>query len=164
MKTIAIANQKGGTVGTTMAAAIGVLRSRVGVRVHLVDMDPPASLTTAFGLTDREGLLYQVMSRRGPLPVVSLAENLTISPCSIDLSRGETQFIAEAGREYLLQTCLEKTDLRRPAMVIVDCPPSLGVLSVACLMVRGLLGSDTPIGSTQQFHFKYIDGLDGRLD
>ena len=96
-------------------------------------MDPQASLTTAFGLTDRDGLLYQAMSRRGPLPVVSLAENLTISPCSIDLSRGETQFIAEAGREYLLQTCLEKTDLREPATVILDCPPSLGVLSVACL-------------------------------
>ena len=73
------------------------------------------------------------MSRRGPLPVVSLADNLTISPCSIDLSRGETQFIAEAGREYLLQTCLEKTDLRQPATVILDCPLSSGVLSVACL-------------------------------
>jgi chromosome partitioning protein len=72
------------------------------------------------------------MSRRGPLPVVSLAENLTISPCSIDLSRGETQFIAEAGREYLLQTCLEKTDLRQSTTVILDCPPSLGVLSLAC--------------------------------
>jgi cellulose biosynthesis protein BcsQ len=90
-------------------------------------MDPPVSLTTAFGLTDREDLLYQAMSRRGPLPVVSLAENLTISPCSIDLSCGETQFIAEAGREYPLQTCLEKTDLRQPATVILDCPPSLGV-------------------------------------
>ena len=40
------------------------------------------------------------MSRRNPLAVVSLAENLTISPCSIDLSRGETRFIAEAGREH----------------------------------------------------------------
>jgi chromosome partitioning protein len=96
-------------------------------------MDPQASLTTAFGLSDPEGLLYQALSRRGPLPVVSLAEGLTISPCSIDLSRGETQFIAEAGREYLLRTCLEKTDLRQPTTVILDCPPSLGVLSIACL-------------------------------
>lgn len=133
MNVIAISNHKGGTAKTTTAAAIGVLLSRSGIRVHLVDMDPQASLTTAFGLTDREGLLYQAMSRRGPLPVVSLAENLTISPCSIDLSRGESQFIAEAGREYLLQTCLQKTDLRQPAMVILDCPPSLGVLSLTCL-------------------------------
>ena len=130
---IAITNNKGGTAKTTTAAAVAVLLSRAGIRVHLVDMDPQASLTTAFGLTDREGLLYHAMSCRGPLPVRSLGENLSISPCSIDLSRGETQFIAEAGREYLLQTCLEKTGLPQPTTVILDCPPSLGVLSVACL-------------------------------
>jgi chromosome partitioning protein len=73
------------------------------------------------------------VAQEGRVPVLSLAEGLTISPCSIDLSRGETQFIAEAGREYLLQTCLEKTNLRQPATVILDCPPSLGVLSVASL-------------------------------
>jgi len=133
MNVIAISNHKGGTAKTTTAAAVAVLLSRAGIRVHLVDMDPQASLTTAFGLTDREGLLYQAMSCRGPLPVRSLGENLSISPCSIDLSRGETQFIAEAGREYLLQTCLEKTGLPQPTTVILDCPPSLGVLSVACL-------------------------------
>ena len=49
------------------------------------------------------------------------------------MSRGETQFIAEAGRECLLQTCLEKTNLSENATVILDCPPFLGVLSIACL-------------------------------
>jgi chromosome partitioning protein len=124
---------KGGNAKTTTAAALAVLLSRAGVRVHLVDADPQASLTTAFGLTDPEGLLYRAMSRRGPLPVVSLTENLTISPASIDLSRGEIQFIAEAGKEYVLRDCLEKTDLSEGTTVILDCPPSLGVLSIACL-------------------------------
>ncbi len=73
------------------------------------------------------------MCRRGPLPVAMLAENLSISPCSIDLARGETQFVVEAGREYLLQSCLEKTDLGEATTVILDCPPSLGVLSIGCL-------------------------------
>jgi chromosome partitioning protein len=109
-----------GTAKTTTAAAFAVLLSRAGVRVHLVDMDAQASLTTAFGLTDSDGLLCQAMSRRGPLPVVVLAENLTISPSSIDLSGGETQFIAVAGREYLLRDCLEKTDLREGTTVILD--------------------------------------------
>ena len=68
MNVIAIANQKGGTAKTTTAAALGVLLSRVGVRVHLVDVDPQASLTTAFGLTEPKALLYQAMCRRGPLP------------------------------------------------------------------------------------------------
>lgn len=62
-----------------------------------------------------------------------VSERLSISPCSIDLSRGETQFIAEAGREYILQNCLEKTGLDKDTTVILDCPPSLGVLSIDCL-------------------------------
>ena len=133
MNVIAISNQKGGTAKTTTAAAIAVLLSRAGFRIHLVDSDPQASLTTAFGLSDPKGLLYEAMCLRGPLPVVMLSEKLSISPCSIDLSRGETQFISEAGREYILQNCLEKTSLGEDATVILDCPPSLGVLSIGCL-------------------------------
>ena len=133
MHVIAIANQKGGTAKTTTAAALGVLLCRAGLRTHLVDMDPQASLTTAFGRRDPEGGLYRAMWQHAPLPVVRLAENLTLTPGSIDLSRGETQFIAEPGREYLLQTCLDKTELSADTTVILDCPPSLGILSIACL-------------------------------
>ena len=133
MHVIAIANQKGGTAKTTTAAALGVLLCRAGLRTHLVDMDPQASLTTAFGCRDPEGGLYRAMWQHAPLPVVRLAENLTLTPGSIDLSRGETQFIAEPGREYLLQTCLDKTELSADTTVILDCPPSLGILSIACL-------------------------------
>ena len=133
MNIIAIGNQKGGTAKTTTAAAFGVLMARAGIRTHLVDMDPQASLTMAFGFADGEGLLHRALSRREPLPVVKVAESLTLTPSSIDLARGETQFIAETGREYILQCCLNKTDLPENATVILDCPPSLGVLSINCL-------------------------------
>ena len=53
-----------------------MLLSRAGFRVHLVDSAPKASLTTAFGLTEPEGLLYQAMCQRGPLPVVTLADQI----------------------------------------------------------------------------------------
>lgn len=130
---IAIANQKSGTAKTTTAAAFGVLMARAGVRTHLVDMDPQASLTSAFGQSDAQGRLYASMRDRTALPVVEVAENLTLTPSSIDLSRGETQFMAETGREFILQTCLRNTDLPEDVTVILDCPPSLGVLSINCL-------------------------------
>jgi chromosome partitioning protein len=95
-------------------------------------MDPQANLTAAFGQTDPEGLLYQAMKNRGPLPLVRLGENLTLTPSSIDLARGESEFLGEPGREYMLKTCLEKTELPEGTVVIIDCPPSLAVLATNC--------------------------------
>lgn len=134
MKTvIAIANQKGGVGKTTSAAALGVILSRKGHRVHLIDADPQADLTSAFGKHDPEGLLYRAMGEQTPLPVVSLSENLSLTPSSIDLTRGESNFLSEHGREFLLQGSLKKTDLPDDTIVIIDCPPSLALLTVNCL-------------------------------
>jgi chromosome partitioning protein len=130
---IAIANQKGGVGKTTSAAALGVILSREGWPVHLIDMDPQADLTTSFGLRDEEGLLFNALTEQTALPIVRLTESLTITPSSIDMSRGESSFLAEHGREFLLQGALNKTKLRDNTTVIIDCPPSLGVLTVNCL-------------------------------
>jgi chromosome partitioning protein len=132
---LVIGNQKGGTAKTTSAAALAVLLSRKGQAVHIIDMDPQASLTAAFGQSEPEGLLYQALSRRGPLPVVRLDDYLTLTPSSIDLAKGESQFVSETAREYLLKSCLEQTNLPSGTVVIIDSPPSLGVLAVNCLAV-----------------------------
>ena len=92
---IAIANQKGGVGKTTTAGALGVNLARAGERVHLIDMDAQADLTTAFGFRDGDGLLYEALTEQKPLPIVQLSEMLTLSPSSIDLSRGESSFLAE---------------------------------------------------------------------
>lgn len=129
MYVLAVGNQKGGVAKTSTAAALGVIFSREGQPVHIIDMDPQADLTTAFGQADPEGELHQALKSRGPLPMVRLSETLTLTPSSIDLARGESEFLGEPGREYMLKTALEKTELPEKTLVIIDCPPSLGVLT-----------------------------------
>jgi chromosome partitioning protein len=139
MNVLAVVNQKGGVGKTTTTAAMGVLLARQGRGVHLIDMDHQADLTSAFGQTDPEGLLYDALTKRGPLPVVPIGNHLTLTPSSIDLARGETQFVAEVGREYLLRTSLAKAPIPKGAIVLIDCPPSLGVLTSNCLAVADAL-------------------------
>ena len=98
MKVIAITNQKGGTAKTTTAAALGVLLARSGTPTHLVDMDPQASLTRAFGLADESDGLYHALSDRAGLPVRTVSQNLTLTPSNIELGRAETELLGEPGR------------------------------------------------------------------
>jgi chromosome partitioning protein len=137
MKIIAIANQKGGTAKTTTAAALAVLLARSGTPTHLVDMDAQASLTRAFGLEDETDGLYQSLTDRAGLPVRTVSQNLTLTPSTIELGRAETELLSETGREFFLRTSLEKTALPDETVVLLDCPPSLGVLSVNCLTAAG---------------------------
>jgi chromosome partitioning protein len=137
MKIIAITNQKGGTAKTTTAAALAVLLARSGTPTHLVDMDPQASLTRAFGLHDETDGLYHSLTDRAGLPVRIVSQHLTLTPSSIELGRAETELLSETGREFFLRTSLEKTTLPGNAVVLLDCPPSLGVLSVNCLTTAG---------------------------
>ena len=137
MKIIAIANQKGGTAKTTTAAALAVLLARGGTPTHLIDMDPQGSLTRAFGLTDGSDGLYYALTQRAGLPVQTLSHCLSMTPSTIELGRAETELLGETGREFFLKTSLEKSALPGNAVVLLDCPPSLGVLSVNCLTTAG---------------------------
>ena len=139
MSVLAVVNQKGGVGKTTTVAALGVLLSRQGRGVHLVDMDHQADLTSALGQADSKGELYDALTKRQPLPVLPVADHLTLTPASIDLAAGETQFVAAVGREYLLKSCLSKTTLPDNVTVFIDCPPSLGVLTSNCLAVADAL-------------------------
>lgn len=135
MKTIiAIANQKGGVGKTTTACALGVTLSRLGERVHLIDLDPQSNLTSSFDVRDSDGFLYKSLRDEEGLPVIQLDERLSLTPSSAALARGESEFLAEpAVSQFLLQGSLAKTDLPPNTIVLIDCPPSLGILAINCL-------------------------------
>jgi len=134
MKTIAITNQKGGTAKTTSTAALGVQLSRRGIPVHLVDMDPQADLTSAFGIDGSRSQLFDCLDDQSHLEVEKISDSLTISPSNLHLLRAETEFLSRPSREFVLRQSIINTNLAKNTIVLVDCPPSLGVLSVASLV------------------------------
>jgi len=71
------------------------------------------------------------------LPVKTVCQNLTLTPSTIQLGRADTELLSETGREFYLRTSLEKTTIPDKAVVLLDCPPSLGVLAVNCLAAAG---------------------------
>ena len=100
-------------------------------------MDPQASLTRAFGMADETDGLYHTLTDRAGLSVRTVSRNLTLTPSTIELGRAETELLNETGREFFLRTSLEKTALADGVVVLLDCPPSLGVLAVNCLTTAG---------------------------
>jgi chromosome partitioning protein len=131
-RVLAVANQKGGVAKTTTVHALGVALARLGDRVLLVDLDPQACLTFSTGL-DPDGIgvsLHDVLVGRNKATdaLHELAE-LTVLPASIDLAGTELFLLGRTGREYALTRAIESV-LDDFDTVLLDCPPSLGVLTV----------------------------------
>ncbi|MGB8382495.1 MAG: AAA family ATPase [Dermatophilaceae bacterium] len=133
---IAVANQKGGVAKTTSVASLGAAFAEAGRRVLLVDLDAQACLTFSLGVDpDRvqrsinEVLLGQAEAREA---VIEADEGVHLLPSVIDLAGVEAQLLSRPGREFLLRTVLEPV-LGDYDVVLLDCSPSLGVLTLAAL-------------------------------
>ncbi len=140
MKTIAIANQKGGVGKTATAHALGVILSRAGLRVLLIDTDPQASLTQSSGIAEAAGRsLAEVLGGAQPGRVqlagvvLDLGEGLSLAPGDIALAGVELGLVARMGRESVLRKALAGVN-NRFDLALIDCPPSLGLLTVAALV------------------------------
>lgn len=134
-RTIAVANQKGGVAKTTSVAALGAALNECGNRVLLVDLDPQASLSFSLGL-DPDSLdvsIHDVFVGRTPIgkTIQQLAE-ADVVPSNIDLAGAEAYLLTRTGREYALRMALEDVQMHY-SHVIIDCPPSLGVLTINAL-------------------------------
>lgn len=135
MITIALINQKGGVGKTTSTINAGAGLARLGRRVLLVDLDPQAHLTYALGIAahEQKATVYELLKNEAGLADVILdrGDRLRLIPSSLDLSGAEMALSGVAGREFLLREALEP--LTESDYVLIDCPPSLGLLTINAL-------------------------------
>ena len=162
MKTITVFNQAGGVGKTTLALNLGYHLARQGARVLLVDLDPQASLTTFLGFEpdDLETTLYEALMERSPLPIIGEVFGMALVPSNITLAGAEQELVSALGREARLKRVLDPAAASFD-LVVVDCPPSLGLLAVL-----GLAAADyilVPV-QTQYKAYKGTDQLLGTID
>jgi len=142
MRSIAVANQKGGVGKTTTSVNLAVALARAGRKVCLVDLDPQAHATLHVGVPPGSHPLsaYDVLVSGESLAAatVSAGQNLRVLPSHIDLSAVEVTLTAKAGRETILRQRIQAdaactgqaTDGFNYDYMVIDCPPSLGLLSL----------------------------------
>jgi chromosome partitioning protein len=135
--TIALANQKGGVGKTTTAINAAVLLAQRGFRILLVDIDPQGNATSSLGVDKRalQATTYDVLVDEVPVTravVPATRPNLDLLPSTPTMAGAEVELVEMAERERRLARALAET-AHRYDIVVVDCPPSLGLLTVNAL-------------------------------
>jgi chromosome partitioning protein len=159
-KVIAIFNQAGGVCKTTVTMNLGYQLALRGHRVLLVDVDPQASLTTFMGLEPHEleeTITDAILDEEGKLPIQHDLHQMSLAPANITLSAAELQLASVMARELRLRDALEP-DVVNYDFILIDCPPSLGVLSILALT------ASTHVLIPIQTHFKAFKGTELLLD
>ena len=133
---VAVANQKGGVAKTTTVASLGTALAERGRKVLLVDLDAQSCLTFSLGL-DPESVELSVhdvlLGRVGAAMAIQPTEDgVDLLPATIDLAGTEAALMSRPGREYVLRTALAEVSSAYD-VVLIDCSPSLGVLTLNAL-------------------------------
>ena len=156
MRSIAILNQKGGVGKTTTAVNLSAALAETGARVCLIDLDPQAHATLHFGIEPQIEFqsVYDVLVNDLDLKEVrqQVADNLWLIPAHIDLAAAEPELLGVVGRDMILRDKLTQDDMKFDYM-IMDCPPSLGVLTLNALTAVG------EVFLPLQPHFLALHGL-----
>ncbi|MCC2977678.1 AAA family ATPase [Sphingomonas sp. PL-96] len=140
---ITIANQKGGVGKTTTAINVGTALAATGLRVLLLDLDPQGNASTGLGIgrNDRERSTYDVLLGDTTLQEAAIPTQvplLDIIPATVDLSGAEIELIEFDARTHRLDRALQRGGDRWD-VILVDCPPSLGLLTVNAMVAAHAL-------------------------
>lgn len=137
MRSIAILNQKGGVGKTTTAVNLAAAIAESGSRVCLIDLDPQAHASLHLGVSaDINGTsIYDVLTEFARLADVrkAISDNLWLVPSHLDLAAAELELAGEVGREVILRDKI-RNDEEEFDYLLIDCPPSLGVLTLNALV------------------------------
>jgi len=133
-RVVALANQKGGVAKTTSTVNLGVALRELGYSVLAVDMDPQANLTTSQGILpdDLAVSMFNVLVQNLPLEQVIHQREIDVAAANIDLAGAELALAPVIGRERALTKALLTME-RQYDMVLIDTPPSLGLLTINAL-------------------------------
>ena len=140
-RVIAIANQKGGVGKTTTTINLGACLAELGYRTLIVDLDPQGNASTGLGIENRglETSMYHVIMHEVPIENCvepSSVKNLFVAPASLDLAGAEIELVPAFSRENRLRKAIEAVS-DDYGYVLIDCPPSLGLLTVNGLTAAG---------------------------
>ena len=140
-RVIAIANQKGGVGKTTTTVNLGAALAEIGYRVLVIDLDPQGNATTGLGIDARnfELSMYDVIMREQSLEDCiepTSVKNLFVAPATIDLAGIEIELVPAFSREMKLKRAID-TVVDDFDFILIDCPPSLGLITVNGLAAAG---------------------------
>lgn len=125
-------NHKGGVGKTTSTINIGAGMVELGRKVLLIDLDPQANLTVSLGIPRQDVTIYEAIRGESELVPYQIKENYDVITSSLDLSGAEMELANEAGREFILRELFEPL-MEEYDYIIIDCPPSLGLLTLNAL-------------------------------
>ena len=140
-KIIAILNHKGGVGKTTTTINLAAAFQQKKKRVMVIDLDGQANLTESFGYSiEEEKTVYGALKGEYALPLIETESGITLVPSCLDLSAAESELINEPGREMILRGLIAKVpSIDKFDYVLIDCPPSLGLLTLNALTASDYL-------------------------